>query len=107
MKSLLQRFRIKSTAGAVKAATVPMCAICAGYPLIIGPLIAAGIIGSGAILHLFIPVLASLNLWFLTASWREHRKPLGLILAWASIPFILAHVAGHLILGTGDTFGLL
>jgi adenylate cyclase len=73
----------------------------------VGPLIAAGIIGSGAFLHLAIPILAPLNLWFLRASWHEHGQPLGLILAGASIPFILAHLAGHWVLGTGDTFALL
>lgn len=107
MKAWLARFGINSTAGAVKAATIPMCVVCAGYPLIVGPLVAAGIIGSGAFLHLAIPILAPFNLWLLRVGWREHRQPLGLVLAWASIPFILAHVAGHWLLGTGDTFALL
>lgn len=107
MKALLARFGLTSPAAATKAATVPMCAVCAGYPLVVSPLIAAGIIGSGALLHLAIPVLAPLNIWLLHASWREHHKPLGLILACASIPFILAHVAGHLLLGSGDEFALL
>jgi len=107
MGAFLARFGIRSAAGAVKAATVPMCVVCAGYPLVVTPLVAAGIIGSGAFLHLAIPVLAPLNLWLLRASWREHGKPLGLILASASVPFILAHVAGHLIYGSGDGFALL
>ncbi len=107
MKALLARFGLTSAGAATKAATVPMCAVCAGYPLVVSPLIAAGIIGSGALLHLAIPVLAPLNIWLLHASWREHRKPLGLILACASIPFIVAHVAGHLVVGSEDDFGLL
>ncbi len=107
MNAFLARFGITSPARAVKAATVPVCIVCAGYPLVVAPLVAAGIIGSGAFLHLAIPILAPLNLWLLRSSWREHGKPLGLILAWASIPFILAHVAGHLIFGSGDTFALL
>lgn len=107
MKVLRARVGLTSPAAATKAATVPMCAVCAGYPLVVSPLIAAGLIGSGALLHLAIPVLAPLNIWLLHASWREHHKPLGLILACASIPFILAHVAGHLLFGSGDEFALL
>lgn len=94
MKAFLARFGIASPARAVKAATVPVCIVCAGYPLVAAPLVAAGIIGSGAFLHLAIPILAPLNLWLLRSSWREHGKPLGLILAWASIPFIFARSPG-------------
>lgn len=107
MKALLARLGITSPATATKAATVPMCAVCAGYPLAVSPLVAAGIIGSGAWFHLAIPMLAPLNLWLLRASWQEHGKPLGFVLAAASIPFILAHVVGHLVLGSGDEFALL
>jgi adenylate cyclase len=107
VKTLLARFGITSPARATKAATVPMCAVCAGYPLVVSPLIAAGIIGSGALWHLAIPVLAPLNLWLLRASWRDHGKPLGFMLAAASIPFILAHVAGHFIFGVGEELALL
>jgi adenylate cyclase len=107
VKALLARFGIMSPATATKAATVPMCAVCAGYPLVVAPLVAAGIIGSGAWFHLAIPILAPLNLWLLRASSQEHGKPLGFLLALASIPFILAHLAGHLLLGVGDEFGLL
>lgn len=80
---------------------MPLCAVCAGYPLVIGPLVAAGIIGSGMSLHALLPVLAPLNVWLLQTSFLEHRKPLGLVLAIASIPFIVAHMAGHFFLG-GD-----
>ncbi len=106
MRNLLARFGPMSPAAATKAATVPLCAVCAGYPLVVGPLVAAGVIGSGAFLHIFIPVLAPINLWLLRTSFREHCKPLGLILAAASIPFILAHMAGHFFVG-GDQLALL
>lgn len=106
MRHLLARFGPMSPATATKAATIPMCAVCAGYPLVTAPLVAAGVIGSAAFLHVLIPVLAPLNIWLLRASWREHGQPLALILAAASIPFILAHMAGHLFFGGGD-FALL
>ena len=106
MRDLLARLGLRSPAGAVKAATVPMCAVCAGYPLVVGPLVAAGVIGSGAFLHVAIPALMPLNLWLLRLGFREHGKPLGLILAVASVPFILAHMAGHFFFG-GDEWVLL
>src|SRR5436305_1694679 len=51
MRNLLARLGLTSPAGAAKAASVPLCTVCATYPLIISPLVAAGIIGSGAGLH--------------------------------------------------------
>src|SRR6266508_3047654 len=72
MRNLLARFGPMSPAAATKAATVPLCAVCAGYPLVVGPLVAAGAIGSGAFLHIFIPVLAPINLWLLRTSFCEH-----------------------------------
>jgi adenylate cyclase len=80
---------------------VPLCAVCAGYPLVIGPLVASGIIASGTSLHILLPILAPLNVCLLRASFQEHGKPLGLLLAIAGIPFILAHMAGHFFIG-GD-----
>jgi adenylate cyclase len=97
----LGRFGLTSASRTAKAATVPLCAVCAGYPLVISPLVAAGVIGSGAFLHVLIPLLMPLNLWLLRLSYREHRRPWGLALAAASIPFILAHMAGHFVFG-GD-----
>ena len=90
MRNLLARLGLTSPAGAAKAASVPLCTVCATYPLIISPLVAAGIIGSGAGLHVLLPVLAPINVWLLRASFREHGRPLGLILALAGLPFILA-----------------
>ena len=106
MRNLLARLGLTSPAGAAKAASVPLCTVCATYPLIISPLVAAGIIGSGAGLHVLLPVLAPINVWLLRASFREHGRPLGLILALAGLPFILAHMAGHFFFG-GDELLLL
>lgn len=106
MRSLLARFGLVSPADAAKAASVPVCAVCAAYPLAIGPLLAAGVIGSATSLHLALPLLAPLNVWLLCASFREHGRALGLVLAMLSIPFILAHMAGHVFLG-GDEAVLL
>lgn len=101
MRTQLARLGLMSPAGVVKTATVPLCAICAGYPLFVGPLVASGVISSGAFLHIFIPVLMPLNIWLLRLGLRDHGRPLGLILAIASMPFIVAHLAGHFIFG-GD-----
>jgi adenylate cyclase len=109
MRELLVRLGLTSQADmakAAKAATVPMCAVCAGYPLVVSPLVAAGVIGSGAFLHLAIPLLMPVNLWLLRMSFREHGKPLGLVLTLASIPFVLAHMGGHFFVG-GDEVMLL
>jgi adenylate cyclase len=106
MRTLVARLGLTRPADVAKVASVPLCTVCAAYPLLLPPLMAAGVIASGATLHLLLPVLAPINVWLLRASFREHGRPLGLILAVLSIPFILAHMAGHFFFG-GDEFALL
>ena len=106
MRTFLARLGLTSPADTAKVASVPLCTACAAYPLVIPPLMAAGVLSSGLTLHVFLPILAPINVWLLRASFREHGKPLGLILATLSIPFILAHMAGHFVVG-GDELVLL
>lgn len=98
MRSILSRVGLGTGAGlATKAATVPSCAVCAAYPMLAGPLTAAGLFGVGVVLHNLLVVLAPLNLVFLATTYRLHRRPWGLATAGIGVAFILAHLAFHVI----------
>lgn len=95
IRSIVARFGLG--AGLTKAATVPSCAVCAAYPVLVGPLTAAGMFGAAVVLHNLLVVLAPLNLLFLGASYRRHRRPEALYLAGAGIVLIMLHLAMHVI----------
>lgn len=97
MRSLIARTGPGVGTGLAKAATVPSCAMCAAYPVLAGPLAAAGLFGAGVILHNLLVVLAPLNLVFLGITYRLHRQPRGLIVAAAGVLLIMLHLAFHVI----------
>lgn len=97
MRSVLARFGIGAGAGLAKAATVPACAVCAAYPVLAGPLTAAGLFGAGVVLHNLLVLLAPLNLVFLAVTYRLHRRSSGLVIASIGVMFIMLHLAFHVV----------
>ena len=64
MRPLLTRFGLASISNApnaIHAATVPSCTVCAGGPVLTGPLAAAGLMGPALVLHQLLWVFAPLN----------------------------------------------
>lgn len=96
IRSIVARFGW-GAAGLTKAATVPSCAVCAAYPVLAGPLTAAGMVGAAVVLHNLLVVLAPLNLLFLGASYRRHRRPEALWLAGTGVVLIMLHLVMHVI----------
>lgn len=95
MRSLLARLGLGAGTGLAKAATVPSCLMCAAYPVLAGPLAAAGLFGADLILHHLLVVLAPINLGLLALTYRFHRRPWGLVLGATGVALILSHMAFH------------
>src|SRR5438093_5224055 len=83
--------------GVARALTVPACVVCAGSPLLLGPLagLGAGVIVAGEFVHSWLIPLAPLNFFFLYRGYRVHHRRLALILGGIGTLLILLHLAGH------------
>ena len=72
MYTLLSRFGISNAPNAIHAATLPSCTVCAGGPVLTGPLAAAGLMGPALLLHQLLWVFAPLNALLLRLSYGVH-----------------------------------
>lgn len=77
----------------IHAATVPMCTVCAGGPVLTGPLVMAGLGAPAAVLHQLLWVFAPLNLLVLRLSFGEHRDPMPFIVGGLGSILLLLHMA--------------
>jgi len=93
------RFGLVSYSGLSQTAVIPCAGVCAAYPVLGAPLIALGLGGSVAatVLHMFLWVLAPLNLVLLWLNFRRHRNPSGLVADGIGTLLILSALGGHLL----------
>ena len=91
------RFGLVSYPVLSKTAVIPCAGVCAAYPVLGAPLVALGLGGSVAVgaLHMFLWVLAPLNLVLLWLNFRRHRNPSGLVAGGIGTLLILAALGGH------------
>ncbi len=80
-----------------RALTVPACVVCAGSPLLLGPLagMSAGLIVAGQLVHSLLIPLAPANLLILYRGYRVHRRRAALVLGGLGVVLISTHVIGH------------
>ncbi len=100
MRGPLRRFGLVSAAAAptlTRAATVPSCAVCAGWSVLGAPLASIGLMGTAIVLHELLVILAPLNLVLLWRTFRQHRQPQGLVVASVGVLFILMHLTSHVV----------
>jgi adenylate cyclase len=77
----------------IHAATVPSCTVCAGGPVLTGPLATAGMAGTAALLHQLLWFFAPLNAIMLRLSYGVHRDPLPLVVGGLGSLLLLLHMA--------------
>src|SRR5919199_2180281 len=82
----------------IHAATVPSCTVCAGGPVLTGPLATAGLMGPALVLHQLLWIFAPLNALMLRLSYNVHRDPLPLVVGGLGSLLLLLHMASPYIL---------
>lgn len=100
MRKLLSRVDIgtASAPSLIHAATVPSCTVCAGGPVLTGPLVMAGLGAPAAVLHELLWVFAPLNAIMLRLSFSVHRDPVPLVVGGLGSLLLLLHMASPYIL---------
>lgn len=82
----------------IHAATVPSCTVCAGGPVLTGPLAMLGLAGPALVLHQLLWVFAPLNALMLRLSFGVHRDPVPLIIGGLGSLLLFLHMASPYIL---------
>jgi adenylate cyclase len=98
VRALLARFGMTNAPNVVHAATVPSCTVCAGGPVLTGPLAAAGLMGPALVLHQALWLFAPLNAIMLRLSYGVHRDPLPLVVGGLGSLLLLLHMASPYVL---------
>jgi adenylate cyclase len=98
MRNTLARFGIFSSPTLIHAATIPSCTVCAGGPVLSGPLAAAGFMGPALVLHQLLWVFAPLNAVLLRLSFRIHRDPVPFLVGGLGSLLLLLHMMSPYIL---------
>jgi adenylate cyclase len=93
MRSLLARFGLTNAPNGILAATVPSCTVCAGGPVLTGPLAMAGLVGPALVLHQLLWFFAPLNAIMLRLSYGVHRDPVPLVIGGLGSLLLLVHMA--------------
>ena len=94
----LTRFGASVGPNAIHGATVPSCTVCAGGPVLSGPLAAAGFMGPALVLHQLLWIFAPLNAVLLRLSFRVHRDPLPLVVGGLGSLLLFLHMLSPYIL---------
>lgn len=95
------RSRMRSLLPAtLRAFTAPACLVCAGAPLLLGPITTLGLLGPATVLHVSLTYLAPLNLVLLWRSFHFHRHAAGLVLAGIAVVLIYVHLSTHVLMGS-------
>jgi len=98
MRNALARFGVFSSPSIIHAATVPSCTVCAGGPVLSGPLAAAGFLGPALVLHQMLWLFAPLNAVLLRLSFRVHRDPIPFLVGGLGSLLLLLHMMSPYIL---------
>jgi adenylate cyclase len=98
MRNFLARFGISFSPSVIHAATVPSCTVCAGGPVLSGPLAAAGFLGPALVLHKLLWVFAPVNAILLRLSFSVHGDPVPLLVGGLGSVLLLLHMMSPYIL---------
>src|SRR5215216_1345087 len=98
MRALLARFGLTTAPNGILAATVPSCTVCAGGPVLTGPLAMAGLMGPALVLHQLLWFFAPLNAIMLRLSYAVHRDPVPLVVGGLGSLLLLLHMASPYVL---------
>jgi adenylate cyclase len=98
MRTFFARFGLTNAPNGIMAATVPSCTVCAGGPVLTGPLAMAGLMGPALVLHQLLWVFAPLNAVMLRLSYAVHRDPLPLVVGGLGSVLLLLHMASAYVL---------
>ena len=93
MRAALARFGLTNAPNGILAATVPSCTVCAGGPVLTGPLAMAGLIGPAFVLHQLLWFFAPLNMVMLRLSYTVHRDPVPLVVGGLGSLLLVVHMA--------------
>ena len=93
MRGFLARFGLTNAPNGILAATVPSCTVCAGGPVLTGPLAMAGLMGPALVLHQLLWFFAPLNAVMLRLSYRVHRDPVPLVVGGLGSVLLVVHMA--------------
>lgn len=98
LRNLLRRFGVSLAPNVIHGATVPSCTVCAGGPVLSGPLAAAGFMGPALVLHQLLWVFAPLNAILLRLSFRVHHDPLPLAVGGLGSLLLFLHMLSPYVL---------
>src|SRR5919197_6748290 len=93
MRGFLARFGVTNASNGILVATVPSCTVCAGGPVLTGPLAMAGLMGPALVLHQLLWFFAPLNAVMLRLSYAVHRDPVPLAIGGLGSLLLLLHMA--------------
>jgi adenylate cyclase len=98
VRDSLTRFGASVAPNAIHGATVPSCTVCAGGPVLSGPLAAAGFMGPALVLHQLLWIFAPLNAVLLRLSFGVHRDPLPLAVGGLGSLLLFLHMLSPYVL---------
>src|SRR5919205_3758981 len=98
MRAFLARFGLSNASNGILVSTVPSCTVCAGGPVLTGPLAMAGLMGPALVLLQLLWIFAPLNALMLRLSYNVHRDPLPLVVGGLGSLLLLLHMASPYIL---------